>query len=348
MKRFLQSGEKYNVVTKYVVGTRVCKSVRATSETQSAEIAKMTSAFGNDASERVAEHSGPSVYETVKTPTLASPNGSPRNSAAFARGVLESAFAAPDVVARLVDVVALTARNRDLGCLADRARVRAAEQSFCLQQAIHVRALGVVMSLGELGAAQCGALAHLSGYTNKIEAAERVVEHAAALVGELEQYCCVEEQCVAGGDESLHAIERTSRANAVSGMIHTLRNIQTMCTDLQKMQDERDANLKHIYDAMVATFTEHFDVAHFGIVLDRCALRHQNCDICGNEYNCNEPARQQLLLGCCQLKQSCCVECLTRIAYTNSNFARKLFFHCAFCRTELRLYGQFEPEEGAR
>lgn len=308
----------------------------------------MNSAFDRDTSDRPMQD-GPSIYETAKTPTPASPNGSPRNSAAFARGVLENAFAAPTVVPRSVDVAALTARNRELGFFADRARMRAAEQSFCLQQAIHVRALGVVMSLGELGGELCGALAHLRQFANKIEAAERVVDHAAELVGELERFCCAEEQCAAAGaDEPLHAIERTSRANTVSGMIHTLRNIQTMCTDLQKMRDERDANLKHIYDAMVATFTEHFDVAHFGIVLDRCALRHQNCDICGNEYNCNEPARQQLLLGCCQLKQSCCVECLTRIAYTNSNFGRKLFFHCAFCRTELRLYGQFEPEGGAR
>jgi len=291
---------------------------------------------------------GASVYETAKRPTLASPNGSPRNSAAFARGVLENAFAPPSLVARSVDVAALSARNRELGSLADRARMRAAEQSFCLQQAIHVRALGVVMSLSELGAEQCGALAHVRSYGSKIEAAERVVEHGAALVAELEQFCYVEQQCAERSDEPLEAIERTSRANAASGMIHTLRNIQGMCTDLQKMQDERDANLKRIYDAMVATFTEHFDVAHFGIVLDRCALRHQNCDICGNEHNCNEPARQQLLLGCCNLKQSCCVECLTRIAYTNSNFGRKLFFHCAFCRTELRLYGQFETEEGAR
>jgi len=283
------------------------------------------------------------VSSARKTGAGGSPSGSPRNSAAFARGVLSGALgASTPPAAASVDVGALTARNRDLSAFADRTRVRAAEQTFCLQQAMHVRALGVVMSLSELKPADGALVQRIGACASKLEATENVVAHADTLIGELERVCCEAQDVGAPGAPSLRAIERASRATAAAGMIDTLRNIQSMRTDLRKRQDERDANLKRIYDAMLTTFVEHFDPTHFGIALGCAVSPHQQCDICGNEYNACEPARQQLLLACCQLKQSCCVECVARVAYTGSNFARKRFFHCAFCRTELRLYGQLE------
>jgi hypothetical protein len=295
-----------------------------------------------------------SVYETAKGAALASPNGSPRNSASFENGALESVFGTLPL-ARSVDVDALTARNRQLTSVADRVRVRAAEQVFCLQQAIHVRALGAVMSLGEFAVdARQTTLARIANCGNKLAAAELVVGNVAALIDELETFCCRQRAAATAvrapdADHELRLLESETRASAVSGIVQTLRNIQAMCVEMQKMQAERDAELRRIYDAMLATFGEHFDATHFGIVIDRCALRCQACNICGEQYDCTVPRRQQVLLACCQLKQSLCVECLCRHAYTNSNFASKLFFHCAFCRTELRLYGQFETAvDGAR
>jgi len=274
-------------------------------------------------------------------------SSSPRNSSSFA----PDAIGALDADAPPIDVPALFAHNRELGDYADRRRMRAAEQDLCLQQATQVLALGAVMSLGELDAPASTLVARVRHCTDKLEAVGFVTAHTDALIAQLEQFCVAERRVLGTAaqrcdDAPLARIERGSRARAASSLVQTLRTVHTMRIERAKKRRERDDNLRQVYTAMRDNFARHFDPTHFGIVIDERggdSDADDACLLCSNAFDGAEPRRRRVLLECCQMKQSCCVECLMRTAYTSSNYARKSFFSCAFCRAELRTYGQLEP-----
>ena len=132
----------------------------------------------------------------------------------------------------------------------------------------------------------------------------------------------------------------TRRADTLDGALQLARRIsQVRMARMEAYQVACD-NMKYLYSRLVQHFTCHFNLWRLASI-DNCFEAHQDthCVICTETFvNTHASTRNRLVLHCCDFKQSMCITCFARTAYSGSLCGRRETFCCAFCKKELPLY----------